>query len=148
MKRQNLIILFILLAIFSFVFYKLKDKVEVKRPIIEKLKQKDKQGINWQTYDSASINEQELFLTGLAEKQYDMIKNEVEERVKRELLAPSQASFSGFSFSISQLKTKEFLAKGSVDAPNTLGVNIRNEYYCQFVFSADHTIRITKCRVN
>jgi hypothetical protein len=67
--------------------------------------------------------------------------------VSDQLKAPSTAEFSGFDTKISDLGNGRYVVRGYVDAENSFGAMIRNDYLCRVEHEKDITYNLLDLEV-
>ena len=71
-----------------------------------------------------------------------------ESAVKEKLKAPSSADFSPFKETTVTCDASTWTVSGWVDAENSFGAKIRNEYRVVFTFSSEDRYTLESCNIN
>lgn len=101
-------------------------------------------------YSDMSLDEQKDYLNDFVTSRKSSIIDIVQEAVSKQLKAPSQADFlDDMSFSVDQYITRQIVATGTVDAPNSFGAKMRVSYRCLFAIANDNgDIEILKTAID
>lgn len=118
--------------------------------IIAKMPSNDLTSKPVKPYTEMSLDEQKAYLNDFVTSRKSRIADIVEEAVSKQLKAPSQADFmDDINFSVDQYITRQIIATGTVDAPNSFGAKMRVSYRCLFAIANDNgDIEIIKTAID
>lgn len=101
-------------------------------------------------YTQMTLDEKKSYLNNFVDENYRHIESEIEKAVLDVIKSPSETDFVGkIDFSVDQYDTKQILATGNIDAPNSFGIKIRASYRCRFsVLNDNGDIEIQKVAID